>query len=197
MSRDWGCTSTSYRSPYVLPSYMQPWGLFFDRLLGPLTWYLVSHDGLLLTWFIMSSLPSISADALWDSIYFQTPIATVLGLRYFSHWYDNTGRCGLQRNVYVVTLCEHQVPNLVFFNCYEVHSNSSDPVPSPHWFIPLVESRAKLRQVRHLPRQPKSGIREWTPLHPQKRSLATKTPHHEMGCKRKCLKMPAQSINKK
>ena len=26
--------------------YMRPWGLFSNRLLGPLTWYFVSHDGL-------------------------------------------------------------------------------------------------------------------------------------------------------
>ena len=27
-------------------SYMRPWGLFSHRLLDPLTWYFVSHDGL-------------------------------------------------------------------------------------------------------------------------------------------------------
>ena len=47
-------------------SCMRPWGLFSNQLLGPLTWYLVSHDGLL----IMLPLPPISADALWDSICF-------------------------------------------------------------------------------------------------------------------------------
>ena len=72
-------------------SYVRPWGLFSNRLSGPLTWYLVSHDGLL----IMLPLPPISADALWDSIRFQILIATVLGSQYFSHWYDNTGQCGL------------------------------------------------------------------------------------------------------
>ena len=50
-----------------LLSYMRPWGLFSNRLSGLLTWYLVSHDGLL----IMLPLPPISADALWDSICFQ------------------------------------------------------------------------------------------------------------------------------
>ena len=48
-------------------SYMRPWGLLSNRLSGPLTWYFVSHDRLL----IMLPLPPISADALWDSIRFQ------------------------------------------------------------------------------------------------------------------------------
>ena len=59
-----------------LLSYMRPCGLFSNRLLGPLTWYLVSHDGLL----IMLPLPPISADALWDSICFQ-----YLRLLYLDH----------------------------------------------------------------------------------------------------------------
>src|SRR5260370_3023927 len=35
-------------------------------------------------------------------------IPTVLGLRYFSYWYDNTGRCGLNVMYKVVVRCEHQ-----------------------------------------------------------------------------------------
>ena len=44
--------------------------------------------------------------------------------------------------------------------------NSSHLPFSPRWLTPLVESRAKLWQVRQQPKQPKSGIREWTPLQP-------------------------------
>ena len=51
-------------------SYMWPWRLFSYWLSGPLTWYLVSHDGLPLVWLVMLPLPPISADALWDSIRF-------------------------------------------------------------------------------------------------------------------------------
>ena len=47
--------------------YMRPWRLFSNQLSGLLTWYFVSHDGLLIT---LPLLP-ISADALWDSIRFQ------------------------------------------------------------------------------------------------------------------------------
>ena len=72
-------------------SYLRPWGLFSNQLSGPLTWYFVSHDGLLIM------LPN-TAHICWHSMGFHTLpilIATVLGLRYFSHWYDNAGQCGL------------------------------------------------------------------------------------------------------
>ena len=55
-------------------------------------------DCLLFESIVLPLLP-ISADALWDSIHFEILIATVLGSRYFSHWYDNTGRCGLEQGV--------------------------------------------------------------------------------------------------
>ena len=45
---------------------------------------------------------------------------------------------------------------------------------SPRWFIPLVESRVEVQsQVRHYPKQPKLGIREWTPLHALLQRLTT------------------------
>ena len=43
--------------------------------------------------------------------------------------------------------------------------NSSHLPFSPCWLTPLVESRAKLWQVCQQLKRPKSGIREWTPLH--------------------------------
>ena len=38
MSRDWGCTSTCYRSFYVPISSMQPWGLYLHSHARPLSW---------------------------------------------------------------------------------------------------------------------------------------------------------------
>ena len=41
----------------------------------------------------------MSADVPWGFFMIPLLIATVLGSRYFSDWYDNIGRCGLQLNV--------------------------------------------------------------------------------------------------
>ena len=41
----------------------------------------------------------MSADVPWGFFTILLLIATVLGSRYFSDWYDNIGRCGLQLNV--------------------------------------------------------------------------------------------------
>ena len=38
MSCDWGCTSTCYRSSYVLVSSMRPWGLYLYAPARPLPW---------------------------------------------------------------------------------------------------------------------------------------------------------------
>ena len=41
----------------------------------------------------------MSADVPWGFFTIPLLIAAVLGSRYFSDWYDNIGRCGLQPNV--------------------------------------------------------------------------------------------------
>ena len=41
----------------------------------------------------------MSADVPWGFLTILLLKATVLGSRYFSDWYDNIGRCGLQPNV--------------------------------------------------------------------------------------------------
>ena len=41
----------------------------------------------------------MSADVPWGFFTILLLMATVLGSRYFSDWYDNTGQCGLEQNV--------------------------------------------------------------------------------------------------
>ena len=41
----------------------------------------------------------MSADVPWGFLMIPLLIATVLGSRYSSDWYDNIGRCGLQPTV--------------------------------------------------------------------------------------------------
>ena len=98
MSRDWGCTSTCYRSSYVPVSSMRPWGLYlrshaphFHGSLYPMMDFTL-RDG-------YGLFTPMSADVPWGFLTILLLTATVLGSRYFSDWYDNIGRCGLQRNV--------------------------------------------------------------------------------------------------
>ena len=50
-------------------------------------------DFTLRVWYGLST--PMSADVPWGFLTIPLLIATVLGSRYFSDWYDNTGRCGL------------------------------------------------------------------------------------------------------
>ena len=40
-------------------------------------------------------LAPMSADVPWVFLTIPLLLATVLGLRYYSYWYNNTGQCGL------------------------------------------------------------------------------------------------------
>ena len=91
MSRDWGCISTSYRSLYVLP-------FLYAALRAILLPTIRSTDMVLRIPWWTTHHAAITACICWCSMGFHTLpilIATVLGLRYFSHWYDNAAWCGL------------------------------------------------------------------------------------------------------
>ena len=84
--------------------------MFLSRLCGPegytYTHMSVRFHGSLypmtdftLRVLMRNSHPPMSADVPWGFFTIPLPIAVVLGSRYFSDWYDNIGRCGLQLNV--------------------------------------------------------------------------------------------------
>ena len=82
---------------------------FLSRLCGP-GGYTYTHmhvhfhgslypmmDFTLRVWYELFT--PMSADVPWGFLTIPLLIATVLGLRYFSDWYNNIGRCGLLPNV--------------------------------------------------------------------------------------------------
>ena len=98
MSRDWGCTSTYYRSLHVSISSCGPEGYTYTHMSvhfhGSL-YPMVDFTLRAWSWFFTP----MSADVPWGFFTILLLVATVLGSRYFSDWYDNIGRCGLQLNV--------------------------------------------------------------------------------------------------
>ena len=94
MSRDWGCTSTFIDHPMSLFCLCGPEGYTYTHMhvhfhgsLYPMM------DFTLRVWYGLFT--PMSADVPWGFLTIPLLIATVLGLQYFSDWYNNIGRCGL------------------------------------------------------------------------------------------------------